>query len=72
MTQKQLMRKLELVVECEGTQRAAAEKLGITQSYLSDILNGRRDPGEKLLTALGLERETRYRAKAPPTSSGRA
>ena len=36
------------------TQRAAAEALGISGAYLSDMLNGRRDCSEAILKKLGL------------------
>jgi plasmid maintenance system antidote protein VapI len=35
-------------------QRAAAEALGISQAYLSDLLNERRDLNPKMLAKLGL------------------
>ena len=46
-----------------GTQVALAERLGVSQAYLSDVLNGRRDPGESILGPLGLERVVIYRRK---------
>lgn len=44
----------------EGSQKAAARKLGISPQYLNDIINYRREPGHKLLAALGLERLVLY------------
>ena len=38
------------------TQREAAAVLGISQVYLSDMLNGRRDVAERVLSQLGLKR----------------
>ena len=40
---------------------AYAAQIGIHQSYLSDVLNGRRDPGKSILAALGYERVVLYR-----------
>ena len=40
---------------------AYAKQIGIHQSYLSDVLNGRRDPGKSILKALGYERVVLYR-----------
>ncbi len=40
---------------------AYAQRIGIHQSYLSDVLNGRRDPGKSILKALGYERVVLYR-----------
>lgn len=39
-----------------GSMRAAAREFGVTVSYVSDLLNGRRAPGPKILGPLGLER----------------
>lgn len=38
------------------TQRDAAAKLGISDVYMSDLLNGRRDLPEWILDELGLQR----------------
>ena len=38
------------------TQQEAAEALGISTAYMSDLLNGRRDCPDWLLGNLGLER----------------
>lgn len=46
-----------------GTQRKYAESLGVSEAYLSDILNGRREPGKRLLDAVGFERVVLYRWK---------
>lgn len=40
-----------------------AETHKIAASYLSDVLNGRRDPGKSILAALGYERVVLYRKK---------
>jgi hypothetical protein len=47
---------LRLVKEA-GSQRALAKKYGISPMFLCDILKGRRDPGEKFLSAMGYRRE---------------
>lgn len=41
----------------EGSQRNLAKKLGVSPMFICDVLKGRRDPGEKLLSAMGFERE---------------
>ena len=43
-----------------GSQQALAEALGVTPAYLSDVLGGRREPGPKILAALGLRRRVVY------------
>lgn len=43
-----------------GGQKAFAEKHGISQSFISDVLNARRDIGPSILRAIGFARVTRY------------
>lgn len=50
-----------------GSQSALAKQLGVSEPYLSDVLNERRDPGESILTPLGYERVTVYRRLKPPS-----
>jgi transcriptional regulator with XRE-family HTH domain len=38
------------------TQRELAEKIGVSQQYLCDVLIGRRDPGPSILQYLGIEK----------------
>lgn len=56
MTREQVIALLRKRCGESKTQAEAAEALGITPAYLSDVLNGRRDPGPKVLTALGLQK----------------
>ena len=44
-----------------GTQAAWAAKHKLAPTYVSDVLNGNRDPGEKICKALGIEPEVSYR-----------
>lgn len=44
-----------------GSQKALADELGVSDTYLSDVLNGRKEPGEAILIPLGLERVVTYR-----------
>ena len=60
--------KLRQSANQRGSQRALAKELGVSEAYLSDVINGRRDPGRKILKALGLERVVAYR---PVRSRGR-
>lgn len=54
-----------------GSQSSYAKSIGVSSSYLSDILKGKREPGHKILKALGLVRIVEYidvaecRASAP-------
>lgn len=55
---------LRAAVEEFGTQTAFAAKHGISLPYVNDVLRGHRDPGDKILDALGLEKVVTYRRKA--------
>ena len=48
-----------------GTSAAWADKNSLSQAYVSDTLNGRREPGPKILRALGLVLEQNYRKAEP-------
>lgn len=54
-----------LAGECEkaGSRAAWAKQHDLSPSYVGDVLKGRRDPGEGILKALGLERAVTYRRK---------
>ena len=62
-TRKTLIAKLHAEAAKLGEQRLLAKQLGISSQYLSDILNGRREPGEKVLAALGIKRADLYEAR---------
>ena len=51
---------LETAIKQAGNQQAAATKLGVSPSYLSDVLSGRKEPGKKILEPLGLVRVVSY------------
>lgn len=60
MTKTDVLNALRAVVKRHKTQSAAATALGVTPPYLHDVLNGRREPGPRILKALGLERAVVY------------
>jgi transcriptional regulator with XRE-family HTH domain len=45
------------------TQRALARQWGVSPSYITDLLQGLRDPGPAILDAMGYERVIFYRKK---------
>jgi transcriptional regulator with XRE-family HTH domain len=51
----ELMKVLKDMVIRAGSQKAVAEELGISEAYLSDILNGRKDVSDRIAAALGFE-----------------
>lgn len=60
ITTGQFRTKLLTACRYEGSQRAAARKLGVSAPYLNDVLNGKREPGDKIANALGWQRIVRY------------
>jgi hypothetical protein len=61
MTAEEVRTMLRDACRKAGTSAAWAAKHGISQAYVSDAMNGRRDPGPAILKALGLTSETQYR-----------
>jgi hypothetical protein len=51
---------LQLGIENAGSQKEYANSLGISPAYLNDVIQGRREPGEKILRAIGLEKRVSY------------
>lgn len=64
MDRSKLIQKLEKIqgvgTRKELTRQQLAERLKISQSYMSDIFNGKREPGPALLKKMGLRREVTY------------
>lgn len=70
-TVENIREKLVLMAHRVGSQKALAESLGIPETVLSLVINGRRPPTQAMLDAVGYEAYTAYRRKltlAPCTS----
>ncbi len=52
---------LHLACVAHGSQKAFAERAGVSGAYVNDVLQRRREPGGAITQALGLERITAYR-----------
>ncbi len=48
-----------------GTQQKFAAFLGVSGAYLSDVMQGKREPGESILKPLGYEKVVSYRKRRP-------
>jgi len=59
-THEQLLLAIVAIVRSCGSQKAAAEHLGVSPQYLSDVLMCRRDIGAKLAKNFGLRPCTIY------------
>jgi len=51
---------LRKAVSEAGGQSAFAAKHGLSASYVSDVMNARRDPGASVLAAIGLKKVVGY------------
>ncbi len=61
----ELLRRLRRLAAAEATgQRGLAARLGVSASYLNDVIRGRKCPGDKLLRGLGLRRVALYVRRA--------
>lgn len=60
ITHAQLLAHLTRLENKYGTRKALADRMNVPPGYLSDVMNGNREPGEKFLKPLGLKRVTYY------------
>lgn len=64
LTIEEVRQRLQKACESAGSQTAWAKAHGMSGAYVSDTIHGRREPGEGILKALGLERVVKYRVRA--------
>ncbi|HEU5236098.1 MAG TPA: helix-turn-helix domain-containing protein [Pyrinomonadaceae bacterium] len=60
LTQEEFLSRIRDDVEAEGSQKALAAKLEVSETYLSDVLRGRRAAGNKILARYNLRAVTSY------------
>lgn len=60
LTQDEFLSRIREDVETEGSQKALAAKLEVSETYLSDVLRGRRAAGSKILARYNLRAVTSY------------
>ena len=63
MDQQDVIERLRAAIDAAGSQVAFAEKHGVSLQYVNDVVRGRREPGQKILDALGIEKLVVYREK---------
>lgn len=63
ITQTQLLKELKKATEMEGSQQKWAEENGLSASYVSDILKGKRGISEKVAKRLGYAPVRAFRKK---------
>lgn len=60
LTQEEFLGLIRDDADAEGSQKALAAKLEVSEAYLSDVLRGRRAAGNKILSRYNLRAETSY------------
>lgn len=60
MTKERVIAMLEQMAGELGSQKDLAQQLGIAPSYLSDVMAGKREPGDKIIRQLGLKKVVVY------------
>jgi len=60
LTPEEFLSRIRDDVGAEGSQKALAAKLEVSETYLSDVLRGRRAAGNKILARYNLRAVTSY------------
>lgn len=55
LSQPDIIEELRLLADSMSSHKALAEKIGISEAYLCDILKGRRNPGVEVCKFLKVE-----------------
>ena len=61
MTKDHVLALLRRACQEAGSMNRWAAAHGMSQNYVCDVVNGKRDPGPKILAVLGIERIVTYR-----------
>lgn len=63
MNKDELIAYIQSVIDTEygGSQAAFAQDKEMSAAYVNDVLRNRREPGQKILDAVGVERVVTYR-----------
>lgn len=61
LTEQDIRARLRDAIQAAGSQAAFARQHNISLQYVNDVVNGRREIGQKILDALGIEKIVTYR-----------
>jgi hypothetical protein len=64
LTEQDIRDRLRAAIKQAGSQAAFARQHNISLQYINDVMNGRRDMGQKILDALGIEKIVTYRERS--------
>lgn len=57
LTEQEVKERLRSAIAESGSQRHFAKQHGLTVAYVNDVLHGRRALADRILAAIGIERE---------------
>ena len=60
LTEKEMVSHLRFECDLAGGQKAWCQKHKFNESFVSEVLNGRRDVSRSMALALGFRRETMF------------
>lgn len=78
MTEEDFLSELKDLCRAHGGVAASAQRIGVNRTHLFNVLAGRSSPGEKILSAVGMERRvvvdyvTRPKHLVDPVAMARA
>lgn len=64
LTEQDIIDRLHVAIAKAGSQRAFAQQYKLSAAYVNDVVRRRREPGQKILDALGVDRVVTYREKS--------
>lgn len=62
---------VRLAIQMDGSQKAFAQRVGVSEQYLVDVMKSRRAVPKKILDWLGYERVVLYRRKRDENGSAK-
>lgn len=60
MTEDEVYQRLRDAIDRAGGQRSFARQIGVTPSYINDVVNKRRLMSDRILAAIGIKRVVTY------------
>ncbi len=63
-TEAEIRESLHVAANLAGGVRRFAAEIGVSPSYVSDVLNGRRAPGPPFLKRLGMRKVVLYKKES--------
>lgn len=68
MTEEKFLKDLRERCKGHGAQKRVAREVGISEAYLSDVLNGKAGIGDGLANAFGYRRVVNFQKLNPETA----